>query len=159
MAGMFHAARHLSRGFNLIAGISITFIMLLTVSDVILRFFRRPIIGTFEVVALVGALVIGFAMPATSVRKGHICVDFFVMKFSGKVQAIFNIVTRCAVIALFILITWNMVKEGMHLQGSGEVTPTRQLPFYPVHYALAVCFLMQCFVLLCEIVNIIRGKK
>jgi len=35
----------LSRVFNVIAGISLTFLMLLTVMDVILRALKRPIVG------------------------------------------------------------------------------------------------------------------
>jgi len=158
MEAILKGVRQLTRIFDIIAGVSISFIVLLTVSDVILRIFRRPIIGTFEVVAVIGALVIGFAMPATSWVKGHIYVDFLVTSFSQKVQAIFNIFTRCLGIGLFVLVSWNLLKEGMHLQSTGEVTPTLQWPFYPVTYAVALCCLVQCIVLLCDILVIIGGK-
>ena len=36
---------------------------LLTLVDVILRGFKRPIVGTYELVALAGAVVIGFSLP------------------------------------------------------------------------------------------------
>jgi TRAP-type C4-dicarboxylate transport system permease small subunit len=158
MEGILNAVRQVNRVFDVIAGICISFIVLLTVSDVILRQFRHPIIGTYEVVGLIGALVIGFAMPTTSWAKAHIFVDFFIMSFSQKVQAIFNIATRCAGVGLFAIVTWNMVKVGMDLQRTGEVTPTLQLPFYPVTYALALCCLMQCIVLLCDILSIMGGN-
>jgi len=44
-------------------GTSLTLMMLLTVSDVVGRAFGHPIMGTFEVVGFMLALVIGFAMP------------------------------------------------------------------------------------------------
>ncbi len=57
----------------------------LTVMDVILRALRRPILGTYELVAFSGAVVIGFSVPLTSWLRGHIFVDFFILRFSqGK---------------------------------------------------------------------------
>jgi len=73
---LLNSVGRLSRFINVIAGIAITFIMFLTVLDVILRFFRRPIVGTYELVAFSGAVVIGFAIPLTSWMRGHIYVDF-----------------------------------------------------------------------------------
>ena len=45
MKGLLGNIHGLSRFFYIIAGISLTFLMLLTVSDVVLRLFRRPIVG------------------------------------------------------------------------------------------------------------------
>ena len=95
MGGFLKTINGISRFFNIIAGISLTFLMLLTITDVILRGFKSPVPGTYEVVAFAGAVVIGFSMPLTSWLRGHIFVDFFILRFSQKVRDIFNIVTRC----------------------------------------------------------------
>lgn len=149
---------HISRFLNLIAGISLTFLMLLTVTDVILRTLRRPIVGTYELVAFCGAIVIGFAVPMTSWLRGHIFVDFFILRFSKNVKNMFHLVTRVLVIGLFFLIGWNLIKYGIDLQKSGEVSLTLQMPFYPVAYGVGVCCLVQCFVLICDIVKILGGE-
>jgi TRAP-type C4-dicarboxylate transport system permease small subunit len=148
----------ISRFLNIIAGISLTFLMLLTITDVILRGFKSPVPGTFEMVAFAGAVVIGFSVPLTSWLRGHIFVDFFILKFSQKGRDIFNIATRCVVIVLFFLIGWNLIKYGMDLQKSGEVSLTLQMPFYPVAYGVGVCCFVQCLVLVCDIVKIFGGK-
>jgi TRAP-type C4-dicarboxylate transport system permease small subunit len=148
----------ISRFLNIIAGISLTFLMLLTIADVILRGFKSPVPGTFEMVAFAGAVVIGFSVPLTSWLRGHIFVDFFILKFSQKGRDIFNIATRCVVIVLFFLIGWNLIKYGMDLQKSGEVSLTLQMPFYPVAYGVGVCCFVQCLVLVCDIVKIFGGK-
>ena len=57
-----------SRWMNGIAAVALGFMILLTVADVILRYFRRPIIGTYEMVALSGAVIIGFSLPFTSIE-------------------------------------------------------------------------------------------
>ncbi len=46
------------------------------VADVILREFKMPIVGTYEIVSLLGAIVIGFAIPQTSLERGHVLMDF-----------------------------------------------------------------------------------
>ena len=46
--------------------------------------------GTYELVAFSGAIVIGFSLPLTSWLRAHIFVDFFILKFSKKVQIRFQ---------------------------------------------------------------------
>lgn len=158
MKGFLNEVHKISRFFNLIAGIALSFIMLLTVADIILRSFRKPIVGTYEVVAFSGAVVIGFSVPLTSWMRGHIYVDFLILKFSQKIRNIFNIVTRFLGIWLFIMIGWNLISYGMDLQKSGEVSLTLQMPFYPVAYGVGICCFIQCLVLFCDILKISGGK-
>lgn len=132
--------------------------MFLTVSDVILRFMRRPIVGTYELVAFSGAVVIGFALPYTSWLRGHIFVDFLISRFPKIIRNIFNIATRLLAICLFLLIGWNLFLYGRDLYRSGEVSLTLQMPFYPVAYGVGVCCLIQSLVLFCDILKVIGGK-
>lgn len=148
----------LSRLLNIVAGIAITFIMLLTVLDVVLRLLRRPIVGTYELVAFSGAVVIGFALPLTSWLRGHIYVDFFTGKLPQAVRRPVHVATRTLGIALFAVIGWNLFLFGMDLQRSGEVSLTLQLPFYPVAYGVGAACFAECLVLLADIVKIFRGQ-
>jgi len=143
---------------NIIAGIGLTFMISLTVADVILRAFRRPIVGTYELVALSGAVVVGFSVPFTSWRRGHIYVDFLIQKFPHRLRNAFQIATRGLGIGLFLLIGWNLIQMGRDLHKSGEVSLTLQLPFYPVVYGVGICCFAQCLVLLCDILKIWEGK-
>lgn len=159
MGAILWIAEKLSRLMSVIAGAALTFIMLLTVCDVFLRyFFDKPIIGTFEIVGLGGAVAIGFALPITSWMRGHIFVDFFVMKFPKRGQNFINYITRFVSIGLFYLIGHNLIKYGYDLYVSGEVSLTRQIPFYPVAFGMAVCCFIQCLVLICDIFKISGGQ-
>jgi TRAP-type C4-dicarboxylate transport system permease small subunit len=158
MEGVFSVIERLSKWMQAIACVALTFIMLLTVADVVLRLFGSPIVGTFEMVGLGGAIVIGFAIPITSWMRGHIFVDFFYQKCPKPVQNILNGVTRIMGIVLFFVIGWNLFRVAFELYKSGEVTLTRQLPFYPIAYGLGVCCFIQCLVLICDIFKIIGGK-
>jgi TRAP-type C4-dicarboxylate transport system permease small subunit len=148
----------LSKLMHVVSGIALLFIMFLTVADVCLRnLFQKPIVGTFEIVGLGGAVIIGFAIPITSFMRGHIFVDFFVQRFSKGIQAAFNITTRLVSIGVFLLIAWNLFLYAGSLYSSGDVTMTRQLPFYPIAYGLAGCCILQCLVLVVDIQKIIGG--
>jgi len=157
MNGFLKTVEAVSRFFNIIAGISLTFLMLLTITDVILRGFNMPIVGTYELVALAGAVVIGFSMPRTALLRAHIYVDFLIARFSQTVRNGFNITTRCLVILLFLIIGWNLLQFGLDLQKSGEVSLTLQMPFYPVAYGVGICCFVQCLVTVCDIVKILGG--
>jgi TRAP-type C4-dicarboxylate transport system permease small subunit len=158
MEGFLSRVKDISRFFNLIAGISLSFLMFLTIFDVVLRFFRKPIVGTYELVAFAGAVVIGFSVPFTSWMRGHVYVDFLILRFTQKTRNILHILTRCLVIWLFLMIGWNLIKYGMDLHKSGEVSLTLQVPFYPVAYGLAICCFIQCIVIFCDILKILGGE-
>lgn len=157
MEAFLNKTKGLVQILNVIAGIALTFMMSLTVLDVILRSLRRPIVGTYELVAFSGAVVIGFCLPFTSWVRGHIYVDFIISRFSQKVRSGFNVVTRCMVIWLFLMIGWNLIKYGMDLQRSGEVSLTLQMPFYPVAYGIGICCFIQCLVIGCDLLKIFGG--
>jgi TRAP-type C4-dicarboxylate transport system permease small subunit len=158
MKGFVKTVEWISRFLNIIAGAGLTFLMCLTISDVILRFFKRPILGTYELVGLSGAVVIGFSTPLTSWIRQHIFVDFMILKFSQRARNVLNIATRCLVIALFFLAGWNMWMYATDLHRTGEVTLTLEMPFYPIAYGVAICFFVLCLVLVCDIIKIFKGE-
>ena len=157
MGGLLWLTEKISRTFNWIALCALTFIMLLTVSDVVLRYFGRPIVGTFEIVGFCGALIIGFALPLTSWHRGHIFVDFLTLKVSKKIKKTMDISTRVLCITLFFIVGWNLFIFSQKLYRSGEVSLTIQIPFYPFSYGLGVACFLQCLVLITDIVKIYKG--
>jgi TRAP-type C4-dicarboxylate transport system permease small subunit len=157
MRGFVKMVTAISGYLNIIAGISLIMLMLLTIIDVVLRGFNRPLVGAYELVALSGAVAIGFSMPRTALLRAHIYVDFLIAAFSRTVRNVFNITTRMLVILLFFLVGWNLFKYGLDLQRSGEVSLTLQMPFYPVAYGIGICCFVQCLVMVCDIIKIQGG--
>ena len=158
MQRLLRMVSKISKWMNGIAAAALGFMILLTVADVILRSFRKPIIGTYEIVALSGAVIIGFSIPFTSWMKGHVNVDLLILKLPPRGKKIFSLITKYLGIGLFLILGWNLIILGMDLYKAGEVTPTRHIPFYPVLYGIGICCFFQCLVLFCDIVKILRGK-
>ena len=140
------------------AGVSLTLVMGLTVADVFLRILGMPIVGAFELVAFLGSIVIGFSIPFTSWVRGHIFVDFLVIKFPMRSRKGIHIFTRLLGLVLFGLIGWNLWKMGADLQRSGEVSPTLHIPFYPVVYGIGVVCLIQVLVMIADIVKVLKEQ-
>ncbi len=136
---------------NYLAAGSIIAMMLLTCADVLLRLFKHPILGTYELVGLFGALTIAFAIPATTLSKGHVAVDFMVEKLPAGAQKIFAVVANLLSLALFALIAWQSFLYANILRSSGEVTLSLEMPFYPVVYVISAASLLVCIVLILEL--------
>jgi TRAP-type C4-dicarboxylate transport system permease small subunit len=139
-----------------IAAGALAFLMLLTIADVALRILGRPIVGTYELVGLAGAIAVGLSLPLTSWMRGHIYVDSFVTRLPRVPCAVLSIVTRLLVLGLFFLIGWNLFKYALDLRSAGEVTPTLRVPFFPVALAVGSSCLVQCLVMVADVVKIFR---
>jgi TRAP-type C4-dicarboxylate transport system permease small subunit len=157
MGSLLGIGLRLSRFLYGIAGVTLVFMMLLTVADVILRTFGRPITGTYEMVAFAGAVVIGFALPFTSWIRGHVYMEFLIQRLPKQVRDRMNLFTRLIGIILFVLIAYNLIIVGVDLQKSGEVSPTLRFPFYPIVYGVGICCFIECLVLFCDILKISGG--
>ncbi len=148
---MYKVSRLLADLMNYLAAICVMAMMLLTCADVLLRLFKRPILGTYELVGLFGALTIALAIPATTLNKGHVAVDFLVDKLPPSARKTCSIITTLLSISLFALIAWQSFLYAEILRSTGEVTLSLQMPFYPIVYTISAAALMVCFVLFSDL--------
>lgn len=147
------ALRQIARFMYWIAGTSLAVMMFLTVADVVLRYFKHPILGTYEIVSLLGAIVIGFAIPQTTIERGHVLMDFFTGRLPFLGQRILHFLTRAFGVITFYIIGWNLFKLGNDLRQTGQVSLTLKMPEYPVAYGIAFCCLIQCLILLADLIK------
>ncbi len=160
MAGFAGLLRRLSAWMNSIGGVVLFLMMMLTVIDVIVRVFGKPLTGTYELVSVAGAIVVGFAIPQTTQENAHIYVDFLLENRGQGVKRAFQAGTKLLGVALFALLGWNLFLKANHLYRSGDVSLTLQIPYYPAAYALALCALIEMLVLLCAaITTFIPGEN
>ena len=143
---------------SIVAGTALSLMMLLTVADVIMRAGGRPILGTYEVVSFLLAIVIGFSLPKVSLDRGHVYMEIILNIVSKRTKAIFNTFTRILCIILFAVIGYNLFLVGNEYRLAGEVSSTLRLPFYYVAYCVGVCSFFECMVLIYDIVRVWRGE-
>ena len=132
--------------------------MFLTCTDIVMRLFRRPIPGTYEIVGFLGAMVAGFALAQTTIERGHVAVQVVVTRFSPRWQKIIYLITHLLSILLFALLAWECMRYGNDFRVSGEVSLTIRIPFYPVVFGIAFSAAVVCLVLIVDILQVMTRK-
>lgn len=153
---MTHFEKNFSRAtcfFNWLSMISVTAMMLLTSADVIMRFFRHPIPGTYEIVSLLGALFVSFSLAHTAMERGHISVDFLFQRFPPGWQRLLEFINTFICAILFGFVSGYSVIYAEDLRKTGEVSMTLQLPLYPFVYGIALGCGLLCLTL------VVRGMS
>lgn len=141
---------------KVLGAICLVGMMALTCADVVGRYFDRPIFGSVEIVGFLATLTVALALPFTHQEKGHIGVEILVRLFSSKTQAVIELITSLASLALFAIVTWRMALYARTMRESGEVSMNLQFPEAVIIYITAFCFLIFTLMILQDIIQSIR---
>ncbi len=151
----------ISKVMAVLAAVVLFLMMLLTVGDVIGRyFFNTPIKGTWEIVglSLVFAATWGFAY--CQLKKSHINVTVLLDRFPPRVRAILTVISLFFGLVGFSLISWRMVLQAQKyfLMTRGNVTDTLNLPYAPFMLGLAIGAGVMSLMLILDIVRTISTE-
>jgi TRAP-type C4-dicarboxylate transport system permease small subunit len=129
--------------FQVVAGIGLAFMMVMTMADITMRALGRPIVGSIELISFSGAVIIGFAAPYSSWTRSHVIVDFLVERLSPRSRRLMELATKLVGLILFLFIGVNFILYGLTLMKTGEVSAGLRIPYYPITFGLALsCFLV-----------------
>lgn len=143
-----HWIREISQHMNNLAGVCIVAVMLLVVSNILLRvLLHRPVLGTYEYVNMITAVAIGLSLAHCAYQNGHIAVDFILQRCSRKIQAAADILTHIIAISFWSVSAWYVAKYARTMLDSNTVSPTTQVPLSPVVYLIALGLLALSLVL------------
>jgi TRAP-type C4-dicarboxylate transport system permease small subunit len=134
---IFKALDKFSNLLKIIGATALTCMMLLTVVDVIGRFFKHPIFGSVELVGFLATIVVAAALPYTYKVDGHVGVEILVRLLSKKTQLIIDLFTRTLTLILFGLVAWQMFLYAADIHETGEVSMNLEFPIYYIVYLLA----------------------
>jgi len=144
----------LSNWLNWIAGAALVAMLCLVVADIVgAHLFKWPIPGGIEMVGFLGVIVVAFSIARTQVMRGHIDVEFLVVRFSTAVQKVIACIVYSFGMVLFALIAWRSYDFGRMLQATGEVSMTQEIPFYPFVYCIAFSCVSVLLVLLVQLLR------
>ena len=137
MSIIFKVMDKFSDFLKIIGQIALVCMMMLTVVDVIGRYFKHPIFGSVELTGFFATIIVAAALPYTYKVDGHVGVEILVRLLSQKAQLIIDIFTRLLSLALFSIITWQMFIYAHDIKQSGEVSMNMEFPIYYIVYLLA----------------------
>lgn len=141
-----------------LAAICLMGMVVVTCSDITVRFFDRPIFGSEEIVSFLLTLVIAFSLPYSHLEKIHVGVEIVFRLLPTKTQIVLKVLTDILSLLLMITITVMMFYYFYDTWVSGEVSMNLEFPEYLIIFALAVCFCVLNFFILRDIV-IIKNIK
>ena len=140
----------LSNFLKKVAGVCLLGMMLLTCADVVSGMFGFPILGSEEIVGLMAAVVLAFALPATQIENAHVGVDLLVRHLPQKVKYINDKIILFACFIFFLLVAWQCYLYADKLRKVGQVSSTLKLPTYLLIYGVAFSCLILALVILVE---------
>ncbi|NWH04048.1 TRAP transporter small permease [Desulfobacter latus] len=133
----------LNRCAGIIAGTILVFMILLTMSNIVLRRVWVPIRGTYEIMGFAGAVITALAMGFTQKRREHIHVDILVSRFPRSVKRAVFAVNNGLCTLFFLVAAWFVCRRGITLLETGEVSETLRMVYYPFAFVVAFgCFLL-----------------
>ena len=141
-----------------IAGIVLTAMMFLIMTDVVLRYvFNSPITGSYEIIQYMMAILISFAVVYCAYKRSHVSVDIVFDLLPPKPQSIVACLGSLIVLILFILIAWENVLYIKETYDQRLTSTVLYIPTFPFVAAVAVGFVAFCLVMFVEFFNSLRG--
>lgn len=134
--------------FAVIAAIALTIMMLLTATDVILRIFSRAIIGSFEVVEFLMAVVVPLSIAYCEKKRQHICVDLIVQNFPQKVRPWFDLITSIITFLLYFLIMYQCWLNIATVKDDSLTSSVLLWPVWPFTIPCVIGFLLTALLLI-----------
>ncbi|MEW9673350.1 TRAP transporter small permease [Ammoniphilus sp. 3BR4] len=129
-----------NQGLACLAGLSLILMMLLIVSNAIIRIFANPFAGTTEVAGWLMAITTSFAIGYTQLHKGHVDIDLLTSRFSPMVQRILQAAVQLVSLLFFLIVGWQIIKYGLSLMSNGSLSQTMGVIFYPYVFVVSLGF-------------------
>jgi len=147
------ATHNISAVFNRIGVVVLMLMMFFVAVDVFLRYiFNSPILGAYEAIELMMAVVFCYGIAYTQIHKGHVAVSVVVSRLGEKTQSIIDSVVYLISFAIFALLTWRTFLKARAVWLSGETTyagigPFGHVPIFSFVYLVAFACAVFCLVL------------
>lgn len=141
----------------IVSGLAILAMMAITCTDVVLRAFRHPLIGVYDIVKITGVIAITCALPYTTAVKGHVAIEYFFQKLSRKYRIVVDTLARSLGIALFVALAKQSAVYGAYLKSTNQVTSTLQIPVFWIPYVIATSCAVVAMVIVYNLFHPGRG--
>jgi len=138
--------------FTLIGGgLSILFLMVLTVVDVMMRYlFNSPIFGVQDLLQLTLLLIVAFSTAFGGRTGAHIEIELFEHKMNPHFARWSLLVVRLTGVVLVGVLAWRLIENGLMSVMFGEATQQLLISYEPFYYILAAGMGLYAMVLLVE---------
>lgn len=149
--------RALVFGLAVISGAAILLMIAVTCTDIIMRIWGSALPGSYDIIRVSSIVAISFGLSYTSAVKGHVAIEFFFQKLSGRARVVFDTLIRLISFALFVIMGLRCIQYGLDLHASGQVTDSLKIPLFWLPFCLAFNFFVLALVFVDSIMH--PGKE
>ncbi len=141
---------------NIVAMAVLVAMMLLTVSDVFLRYaLKKPILDSIALTEYMMVCAVFLALAWCEVNGKHVTVDLIVTRFSPRIQAIFSSCMYFIELGLCLLITWQSYRETLVIRELHKTSLLLKVPVYPFYFILTFGFALFSLVMLIRFIHLL----
>ncbi|MBN1410714.1 MAG: TRAP transporter small permease [Spirochaetales bacterium] len=140
--------RRTVKGMGFVSGAAILVMIIVPVTDILLRLFRLSITGSYDIVRMAGILALSAGLPYVTAVKGHVAIELIYHRLPKTAKVIVGIIVNMASMAFFGIICYQGVLYGLSLYQSGEVSATLQFPVFWIPFVLSFCSVIVVLVIL-----------
>jgi len=125
--------------FYFVSAFFILALMFMTLAEIVMRrFLNMPLPGTFELTMMFLSMAVFFGCGFTQINNQHVVIDFLYERLPRVGKRILSILSTILYAAMAIVMFWVVLQDAIRRIGTGDVTSTLQLPFYPFVFLAAL---------------------
>lgn len=147
----------MARKTSQFAQLALVLVMLVIVANIIMRAWWKPLPGSYELVEILGAVILSMGAAYCAVTRGHVTVSLLVDKLSLKKQAAVDLITSLISFVFISAIGWGLLKYAGMVSRRGLETATLSIPLYPFYYLVAGGLIMLALTALLDVLKSISS--
>ncbi len=148
-----------NRALAWLAGLALVAMMLLTVADMALRAYGRPLAGSYEMIGWLAAAAVALALGYTQVHRGHVSIDLAMRHLPPRAARWIEAVVRLASFALFAAVAFYVFRYASVLQETGSLSETLKAIVFPWVYLVALGVAGLALALLADLLRALAGLR
>ncbi len=144
---------YLALRISQIAQLALVLVMLVIVANIFMRAWWKPLTGSYELVEILGAVILSMGVAYCAVNRGHVTVSLLVDSLPPRVQNIVEIITSAISLTFISLISWGLLQYASNVHRRNLSTSSLDIPLYPVSYLVACGMIMLALTVLVELIK------
>ncbi|MFC1982232.1 TRAP transporter small permease [Chloroflexota bacterium] len=150
----------MAKVFQWVAMAATIAMMLLVIANIIARLLPgiKPIKGTFEMVELLGIILVSFFFAQAAVEKRHVALTMLFSRLSVKAQLAIRRIIVPISITVLSLIAWSLALRAHSFYLTRQATENMHTVLFPFYIVASVGFASVALVLIADFVDLWRKE-
>ncbi|KUO66971.1 MAG: hypothetical protein APF84_17415 [Gracilibacter sp. BRH_c7a] len=133
--------------------------MVVAISVLMRIFLNAPIPGLTDIVSMLNALAVAFAVSVTEKQRKHIRIDFVRQYLPSHIAKFIFVVVNSLAILVISVVTWRFFLYIFSAYGHGNATWIMKIPHWPVILCLFLGLVIFLLTAICNLLSDLNSWK